>query len=367
MNKETFPNLELFSQAHVSIGCSQIAFSTVVLPKDDRTNSFQEERLGLPYWTIILAICVVGRRIQMSGHSDCGIFNNLWASSTFTWVQAGHCVCCLSIATRQSGDNIHIIPSSLWTIHSRIPLLLRTWSNKWPFAQYQIFPQIPSHNRHVLNIHLCCRLSQEMSLNIDINKIFPVNVSECLSQIAQKITDFITELHRCESWENVPLEFSRLSIDSIIISVAFPGLDSCNSVLPSFVGIRMLKDPPEAQHRIREDIDFCALKIDDCFITNQRQTFPRIIFPMNFVQTMNFLLVIHHLRGDIEHLLQREIFIILDETWHECCRHLTVAAMNILQNIECSLTWLCNVRTFFSVCFALGLWLCSQILLRHCL
>ena len=29
-----------------------------------------------------------GRRIQMSGHSDFGIFNNLWASSIFTWVYA---------------------------------------------------------------------------------------------------------------------------------------------------------------------------------------------------------------------------------------------------------------------------------------
>ena len=41
------------------MGFSQIAFPTIVLPKDDGTNSFQEERLGLPYWTMILAICVV--------------------------------------------------------------------------------------------------------------------------------------------------------------------------------------------------------------------------------------------------------------------------------------------------------------------
>ena len=27
-----------------------------VLPKDDRTDFGQEERLGLPYWTMILAI-----------------------------------------------------------------------------------------------------------------------------------------------------------------------------------------------------------------------------------------------------------------------------------------------------------------------
>ena len=33
---------------------------------------------------------------------------------------------------------------------------------------------------------------------------------------------------------------------------------------------------------------------------------------MNFVQTMDFLLVIHQLRGDIEHLFQREIFMIHD-------------------------------------------------------
>ena len=81
-------------------------------------------------------------------------------------------------------------------------------------------------------------------------------------------------MQRCESWEDVPLEFSRLSIDTIIISVASPGLDPCNSVLPSFVGFRLKKDPSEAQHRIWEDIDFCALKIDNCFITNQWQLSP---------------------------------------------------------------------------------------------
>ena len=56
MNKETFP-IWNFSPSHVSIGFSQIAFPTIVLPKDDRTNSFQEEQLGLPYWTMIWASC----------------------------------------------------------------------------------------------------------------------------------------------------------------------------------------------------------------------------------------------------------------------------------------------------------------------
>ena len=52
------PNLE-FSPSHVSVRFSQIAFPTTVLPTDDHTDSFQEERLGLPCWTMILAICVV--------------------------------------------------------------------------------------------------------------------------------------------------------------------------------------------------------------------------------------------------------------------------------------------------------------------
>ena len=47
------------SPNRASIRFSQIAFPITVLPKDDRTDFAQEERLGLPYWTMILAICVV--------------------------------------------------------------------------------------------------------------------------------------------------------------------------------------------------------------------------------------------------------------------------------------------------------------------
>ena len=37
--------------------------------------------------TMIFGHLCRGRRIQLSGHSDFGIFNNLWASSIWTWVQ----------------------------------------------------------------------------------------------------------------------------------------------------------------------------------------------------------------------------------------------------------------------------------------
>ena len=74
------------SPNHTSRGFSEIAFLKIVLPKDDRTDSAQEEQLGLPYWTMILAICVVVDESKMSGHSDLGIFSNFGVSSIFTWV-----------------------------------------------------------------------------------------------------------------------------------------------------------------------------------------------------------------------------------------------------------------------------------------
>ena len=67
---------------------SQIAFPITVLPKDDHTDFVQEERLGSSTPDHDLGHLCRGRRIQMSGHSDLGIFNNFGASSILTWVQA---------------------------------------------------------------------------------------------------------------------------------------------------------------------------------------------------------------------------------------------------------------------------------------
>ena len=94
------PNLE-FSPIHVCIGFSQIAFPIIVRPYRFRSrgttgSSILDHDFG--------HLCR-GKRIQMSGHSDFGIFNNLWASSILG--RSRYCVCRLSIATRQSGDDIH--------------------------------------------------------------------------------------------------------------------------------------------------------------------------------------------------------------------------------------------------------------------
>ena len=94
------------SPNRVPIELSQIAFPIIVLPKDDHTDSAQEERLDLPYWTMILAICVV---VDESKCLDIPIweFSIIWSILHFYLSVSRYCVCCLSIATWQSGYDIH--------------------------------------------------------------------------------------------------------------------------------------------------------------------------------------------------------------------------------------------------------------------
>ena len=93
-----------------------------------------------------------GRRIQMSGHSDFGIFNNLWASFFYFGI-SWYCTCCLSIATRQSGDDIH----DLSCCH------LRCWRSL--FSEYCIRPWVvfynitAEHNSTLVFLVLCHQFS----------------------------------------------------------------------------------------------------------------------------------------------------------------------------------------------------------------
>ena len=81
----SIPNWKL-SPNRTSKGVSQIAFPITVLPTDDRTDFAQEERLDLPYWTMILATCVVVDESKRLDIPIWGIFNNFEESSIFTWV-----------------------------------------------------------------------------------------------------------------------------------------------------------------------------------------------------------------------------------------------------------------------------------------
>ena len=77
------PNWKL-SPNRFPIGFSQIAFPITVLPKDDHTDFAQKERLGLPYWTMIWAICVV---VDESKCLDIPIweFSIIWEHPPFPW------------------------------------------------------------------------------------------------------------------------------------------------------------------------------------------------------------------------------------------------------------------------------------------
>ena len=70
------PNLE-FSPIHVATGLSQIAFPIIVLPKDDHDKFRSRGTTGSSILDHDFGHLCRGRRIQMSGHSDFGIFNNL--------------------------------------------------------------------------------------------------------------------------------------------------------------------------------------------------------------------------------------------------------------------------------------------------
>ena len=104
--RKSIPNLEP-SPNRAAKGFSQIAFPITVLPKDDRTDFAQEERLGLPLWTMIWAICVV---VDESRCLDIPIweFSIICEHPPFLpGYTSWYCVSCLSCATRQSWDDIH--------------------------------------------------------------------------------------------------------------------------------------------------------------------------------------------------------------------------------------------------------------------
>ena len=106
VNEKAVPIWNFFPN-RISIGFSQIAFPITVRPKDDRADFVQEERLDLPYWTMILAIRVVVDESKCLDIPIFGISNNFGASSFFYLGISRYCVCCLSCAPWQSGHDIH--------------------------------------------------------------------------------------------------------------------------------------------------------------------------------------------------------------------------------------------------------------------
>ena len=102
-------------------------------------------------------------------------------------------------------------------------------------AQYQIFPpNVFTKLAFFEHSSLLPFLSQEMSLNIDIKRILPVKVSGVCPKELRRSLILSQSCNVVNPGKNVPLEFSRLSIGTIIISVAFSRiglLQLCSSKL----------------------------------------------------------------------------------------------------------------------------------------
>ena len=93
---------------------SLIAFPTIVLPKDDRTDFVQEERLGLPYWTMIVAICALVDVSKYLDIFDFGIFHWRWCVFHFDVGVSGYYVSCLSCASWKSWFLIFLLLSTFY-------------------------------------------------------------------------------------------------------------------------------------------------------------------------------------------------------------------------------------------------------------
>ena len=134
----------------------------------------------------------------------------------------------------------------------------------------------------------------------------------------------------------------------------------------------MLKNLSEAQHGIWKDVDFCALKIDNGFVTNQWQLFPWMICPKNFVHFVNLFLFAHQFFWDVERFLQGEICGILDgilitkEILSHECRRIHRRSHEHSPNYWMLFSRICNVRHSFLSVSHLVFDFVHEILLRHC-
>ena len=172
----------------------------------------------------------------------------------------------------------------------------------------------------------------EMSLNIDMKMILPVKFSDVSSNLNSNSFDFLTELQRVESWKifhsnsiGSPSSLSKALYSWEVLNHS----NLCSHAVFDCVLVYLTK----TQYRIWKDVDLCALKTDDLFITNQRQLFPWILSPVNIVQTIDLILFGHQFRRNVEHLYHCQIFCILDGmpivwailhheySWFQCYRH----------------------------------------------
>ena len=132
------------------------------------------------------------------------------------------------LMARKTGCPLSASSNSLSAILSHCPCGLSS------LIEYKIFSEPGPRNDHrPVQNHFAYRetrlafarhssslpfLSQEMSLNIDLNRILHVKIPGVSPYFNSKL-DFVSELQRLESWEYISLEVHRLTVDCVKVSV----------------------------------------------------------------------------------------------------------------------------------------------------
>ena len=216
---------------------------------------------------------------------------------------------------------------SLWTILChRIPLLLGTWTNKWPLSSSKLL----RIDRDALSI---CQTF------FFIVFLVTRNVVEHWHKLEFFLWKFLVFLlicsvdlwlyHRAATWW-ILVKYSTRILSalhwfrhSLCSFDQLWSIQSCLSKLRWDLGYWWT--PSKTQHRIRKDVDFCALKIDDGFVTNQWQIFPWLFFSRNRIHFENLILFAYQFCWYVEHFLQGEI----------CCIHNGILIIQEILSHEC--------------------------------
>ena len=155
-----------------------------------------------------------------------------------------------------------------------------------------------------------CLLAHRRCQNIDMNIILSVKFSGVSPNLNSKL---LTSWLSCKLLNPGKIFHSNsICSPSILSKVLHSGDDLNHSKLlfPCIVWLGGSRRSYQVTIRIWKDVDFRALKIDNTFITNQRQVFPWMIFPTFCLHSRDLIMFRHLFCRYVEHLFQCEVFCI---------------------------------------------------------
>ena len=153
-------------------------------------------------------------------------------------------------------------------------------------VQLENFLQIKTSVEIAIHSFLLSLVLQMMSLNIDMNDNSSMELF-WVRPFRSWTFGLLGELRCSESWENIPLEFHRLSINCVQSSVLWWIFEPTQLFFPSNIWCWDLIHLSKVKKRIWKYINVCMRYTDDFFIINQRQLSPWRIFPSDLRHSKN--------------------------------------------------------------------------------